>query len=543
MKKQMRMLICLMLALAMVFSLASFAAAGAQEEDSSGEEDPAAEETLEEEDEPDANEAEVDESDVDEADADEADADESGSDEPAEEEAEEDPDVEVDPDDASGFVLVSEAVPDAILEIRYFSTFNFVGERIDGYEEPVALLTREAAEALREVSDDLMEHGYRLKIYDAYRPQAAVDRIVNWAQDNEDVRMKDYFYPDLEKDELLRQGRIEEITGSSRGSAVDLTLFDMETGKEIDMGGSFDYFGELSRPDYAGVTKEQYANRMVLRQAMIEHGFLPSEEEWWHFTLEDEPYPDTCFTFPVCAASVAAAPEESADAEEEAAPAETLKSSSQKEKASPAWVTELPAAQDEEVQQLFVVAGMGMDTTTASVSMHERDKDGAWRQILSTPAFIGKNGMCADEDHAEGCGQTPIGAYFFNRAFGIADDPGCAIPYTKVGESTYWSGDDREGMRYNQMVDIEDYPDLDLENSEHIVDYAYEYQYCLNISFNELGEAGRGSAIFLHCLGTAKPYTGGCVAIPENIMRLVMQRVRPDCVVVIDTLENMGGKL
>ena len=106
------------------------------------------------------------------------------------------------PDDASGFVLVSDAVPDAILEIRYYSTYNFVGERIDGYEEPVALLTREAAEALRAVSEELMQKGYRLKIYDAYRPQMAVDRFMSWAQDSADVRMKEYFYPELEKSAL-----------------------------------------------------------------------------------------------------------------------------------------------------------------------------------------------------------------------------------------------------------------------------------------------------------------------------------------------------
>ncbi|MBR0089919.1 MAG: hypothetical protein IJP94_08780, partial [Clostridia bacterium] len=128
------------------------------------------------------------------------------------------------------------------------------------------------------------------------------------------------------------------------------------------------------------------------------------------------------------------------------------------------------------------------------------------------------------------------------RAFGIADDPGCsAFDYVKVTNDTYWSGDDREGMSYNEMVDIKDYPTLDMENSEHIIDYEYQYQYCLNISFNEDGSAGRGSAIFLHCIGPLKPYTGGCVAMPENIMKMVMQRVDKDCVVVIDTLDNLGG--
>ncbi|MBR5408297.1 MAG: hypothetical protein IK111_11785 [Lachnospiraceae bacterium] len=207
---------------------------------------------------------------------------------------------------------------------------------------------------------------------------------------------------------------------------------------------------------------------------------------------------------------------------------------------SPEWVKELPSAQDEKVTQLFIVAGLGMDKTTATVSMHERDKDGNWKEIMSTPGYVGKNGLCPDEDHEEGCGQTPIGIYKFNKAFGIADDPGCAIPYVKVDDDTYWSGDPREGMHYNEMVDIKDYPDLLMDDSEHIVDYDYQYQYCMNISFNEDGTPGRGSAIFLHCLGPLKPYTGGCVAIPENQMKKVMKNVKEDCVVIIDTLENIS---
>ena len=207
-------------------------------------------------------------------------------------------------DDASDFVLLSDAVPDAILEIRYYSTYNFIGDRIDGYEEPVALLTKEAAAALREVSDDVIAQGYRLKIYDAYRPQKAVDHFVRWAEDTADVRMKKYFYPDLEKDVLFPLGYIAAHSGHSRGSTVDLTLFDMKTEKEADMGGTFDFFGELSHPDYKDITDEQYANRMILREAMLRHGFKPLDEEWWHFTLENEPYPDTYFTFPVCRASV-----------------------------------------------------------------------------------------------------------------------------------------------------------------------------------------------------------------------------------------------
>ncbi|MBQ6197264.1 MAG: DUF3089 domain-containing protein [Lachnospiraceae bacterium] len=202
-------------------------------------------------------------------------------------------------DDASGFVLLSEAVPDVILEIRYYSTYNFVGERIDGYEEPLAMLTAEAAAALKEASDELMEKGYRLKIFDAYRPQTAVTHFMNWALDPDDTRMKEYFYPELDKTVLFPQGYIAEHSGHSRGSTVDLTLFDMETEQEVDMGGTFDYFGELSHPDYTEITQEQYAMRMLLREVMVKHGFRPLAEEWWHFTFEDEPYPNTYFTFPI----------------------------------------------------------------------------------------------------------------------------------------------------------------------------------------------------------------------------------------------------
>ncbi len=236
-----------------------------------------------------------------------------------------------------------------------------------------------------------------------------------------------------------------------------------------------------------------------------------------------------------CAAAQAEAPEEAAMPLR----IEGLYASIQQVTDSPEWVQALPAAQDSD--QLFVVACLGMDKTTAWISMHQKDENGAWKQLLTTPGYVGKNGLCLDADHAEGCGQTPLGVYHFNRAFGIAADPGCAIPYFQVSGDTYWSGD--PDRHYNEMVDIRDVPDLAMDDSEHIVDYEYQYQYCLNISFNEEGTPGRGSAIFLHCLGPVKPYTGGCVAIPENIMLLVMQSVQPDCAVVIDTLENLGAAL
>ncbi|MBR1659027.1 MAG: M15 family metallopeptidase [Oscillospiraceae bacterium] len=204
--------------------------------------------------------------------------------------------------DPSGFVLLSDYVPQIVQEIRYFSTYNFIGERIDGYEEPCALLTREAARALKSVSSELIVQGYRLKVFDAYRPACAVKHFVLWGIEDQDIRMKPYFYPELEKQELFAQGYIAKRSSHSRGSAVDLTLLDMKTGKELDMGSPFDLFSELSHPDCRRVTEEQYENRMLLRHAMLRGGFQPLDCEWWHFSLQNEPYPNTYFEFPVSSA-------------------------------------------------------------------------------------------------------------------------------------------------------------------------------------------------------------------------------------------------
>jgi D-alanyl-D-alanine dipeptidase len=201
--------------------------------------------------------------------------------------------------DASDFVLVSDFVPGVLQEIRYFSTYNFIGDRIDGYEEPCALMTKEAARALKAVSNEVNVKGFRLKIFDAYRPAGAVKQFVMWGIEDTDIRMKPYFYPDLEKQELFRRGYIASRSSHSRGSTIDLTLLDMKTGKEVNMGSPFDYFSEVSHPDYKGVTKEQYENRMFLQDMMVRGGFEPIDCEWWHFTLRDEPYPDTYFDFPV----------------------------------------------------------------------------------------------------------------------------------------------------------------------------------------------------------------------------------------------------
>lgn len=200
----------------------------------------------------------------------------------------------------SDFVLLSEVVPDIIQEIRYYSTYNFVGRRIPGYEAPVAWMTRRSADSLRAVSDELVAKGYRLKVFDAYRPQRAVLYFVGWARQSADTLMKSYFYPDVPKDSLFCQGYLSWRSAHARGSTVDLTLFDMQTEREVDMGSTYDFLGRPSHSFYSqGLSKEQIRHRYLLRETMMRHGFKPVSTEWWHFQLKDEPYPTKSFDFPV----------------------------------------------------------------------------------------------------------------------------------------------------------------------------------------------------------------------------------------------------
>ena len=199
----------------------------------------------------------------------------------------------------SGFVLLADYVPSIIQEIRYYTTYNFIGDRIDGYEEPVALLTKEAARALKSAASEFFVQGYRIKVFDAYRPASAVKHFMLWGIEDTDIRMKPYFYPDIEKQEVFSKGYVAKLSSHSRGSAIDLTLLDMKTGKELDMGSPFDMFSEISHPSYRGISDEQYENRMRLQKVMVRNGFEPIDNEWWHFKLKDEPYLDTYFEFPV----------------------------------------------------------------------------------------------------------------------------------------------------------------------------------------------------------------------------------------------------
>ena len=203
---------------------------------------------------------------------------------------------------------------------------------------------------------------------------------------------------------------------------------------------------------------------------------------------------------------------------------------------SPEWVKALPATKDAE--QLIVVAGV--DKSTAYITMHEKAEDGTWQQIIATPGFIGLEGLGpADKDHT----YTPVGTFTIDKAFGLAPDPGCQMEYTQVDDTYYWSGDGREGMHFNELVSTRDLPDLDLEESERIADFDYAYQYVLNMGYNAECVYQDGSAFFFHSFRVNRPYTGGCVAVPEDIMRFVMQHVKPGCKITIDSLEHFGGDL
>lgn len=197
-----------------------------------------------------------------------------------------------------GFVSIGEHLDHVILEVRYYTDYNFVGARIDGYQAPVALLTIEAADALKTAAALLYEQGYILKIYDGYRPQRAVDHFVRWGADLSDQRMKRIFYPDIDKDKLF-DGYIARKSGHSRGSTVDLTIVEAATGREVDMGSPFDLLGKISNHGTELITPGQTENRNILKDAMEQAGFKPYANEWWHYTLIDEPYPDTYFDFPV----------------------------------------------------------------------------------------------------------------------------------------------------------------------------------------------------------------------------------------------------
>jgi len=198
-----------------------------------------------------------------------------------------------------GFVYIDDVIPTIEIELRYFNAHNFVGEPIDGYLADKCIISSSAARELREVQIEFKKFGLGLKIFDGYRPQQAVDHFKRWAENLEDTKMKSQYYPDVAKKDLFREGYIDAKSGHSRGSTVDLTIVDLLTKEELDMGSPWDFFGPVSWIANAELTKSQRANRMLLNQIMQEFGFKPYAKEWWHFTLRIEPFPKKYFNFPV----------------------------------------------------------------------------------------------------------------------------------------------------------------------------------------------------------------------------------------------------
>ncbi len=201
-----------------------------------------------------------------------------------------------------GFVYADETISGVTVELRYRTDDNFVGRPIDGYEANRCIISRETAQALSNVQRELKPFGFALKIFDAYRPQRAVNHFVRWAKDVEDTEMKVKYYPDVEKRDLFKKGYIAEKSSHSRGSAVDVTIVAMDPEgnfKELDMGSGFDFFSPKSWPSNRSIGPAQRAHRMLLQSLMVTNGFVPYPEEWWHFTLKNEPFPETYFDFPI----------------------------------------------------------------------------------------------------------------------------------------------------------------------------------------------------------------------------------------------------
>ena len=196
-----------------------------------------------------------------------------------------------------GFVYIDEIIPDISTELRYAGKNNFVGKPIDGYEADRCIISAEAAYALKKVQAELNLFGLGLKIFDAYRPQRAVDHFIRWAADTMDTKMKEAYYPSVKKSKLFEKGYISRKSGHSRGSTADLTIIDLQSAEELDMGSPFDFFDERSHTLYSRLSAQQRANRMLLKAVMTGNGFTSIRSEWWHFTLNNEPFKETYFDF------------------------------------------------------------------------------------------------------------------------------------------------------------------------------------------------------------------------------------------------------
>ena len=399
------------------------------------------------------------------------------------------------------FVFVQDVILGVTLDIRYFGTNNFMGMRADGYEAPQAILSVEAASALKAVSGDLRKKGYGLKVFDAYRPERAVRHFVRWAEDVNDTRMKAQFYPDVDKAMLFKEGYIAARSGHSRGSVVDSTLLDLKSGQEVDMGSPFDLFGKISHHGAAGIAPEQAANRAILREAMEARGFGRLGEEWWHYRLKNEPYPKTFFDFPV----------------RDPVPVD----------AAMRQILDRHAGGAARVVVVTEADGTGGKKNRASLRAYAR-VGGVWALRFSTDGWLGKSGF--RKDKREGDGATPSGVYTFGRAFGNADDPGALLPYTRISPNDVWV-DDPNSKFYNQWA-RSGMPDADWSSAERLANFGKQYKYVATINYNTAPIVpGKGSAIFLHV--AAGGPTAGCVAVSEAAMVFFLGFIEKDTRIVL----------
>ena len=198
-----------------------------------------------------------------------------------------------------GFVNAKDIIPDLDIELRYFGSNNFVGKPIHGYKTNKLIITKETANALKFVHEALQNHNLCIKVYDGYRPQQAVNHFMKWSRNLNDTINKQTYYPNIKKQNLFNEGYIATKSGHSRGSTLDLTIIDGNTGLPIDMGSIYDFFGEESWVNHQNITNKQKANRQLLQNVMLKYGFRNYPKEWWHFTLRGEPFPDTYFDFPI----------------------------------------------------------------------------------------------------------------------------------------------------------------------------------------------------------------------------------------------------
>jgi D-alanyl-D-alanine dipeptidase/L,D-peptidoglycan transpeptidase YkuD (ErfK/YbiS/YcfS/YnhG family) len=407
-----------------------------------------------------------------------------------------------------GFVFVQDVIPEAVLDIRYFGTNNFMGARADGYEAPQAIVSMEAAAVLKAVSGDLRKKGYGLKIFDAYRPERAVRHFVRWAEDINDARMKAQFYPDVDKAMLFKEGYIAGRSGHSRGSVLDLTLVDLKSGQEVDMGSPFDLFGKISHHGAPEIAPARAANRAILREAMEARGFSRLKEEWWHYRLKDEPYPSVFFDFPV----------------RDPVPVDDS-------------MQQILAKHAGAAARVIVVTeadGTGGKKNRALLRAYAKT-NGVWSLRFSTDGWLGKNGF--RKDKREGDGATPTGVFTFGQTFGVAADPGALLPYTKISPTDVWV-DDPASKSYNQWAQA-DAPDADWSSAERLMDYGKQYKYVASINYNTAPIVpGKGSAIFLH-VATGNP-TAGCVAVSEAAMVFFLGFIENDTrIVLAPSLEGM----